>query len=602
MIDLMLTTDYDGCGKCWVGVRRLSRTTERTNSPEDQKDMILEAATDNGGHIIAWADDWEVSGATNPLDRPQFGPWLRGEMGPYDGIVGSAVDRIGRNQVDVLTTGYMMRDSGRAIITSGHTGPWDLYDEVDETRFSMDALGAQMEHRAIVRRNRNATKKMRESGRPKNKNSYGYKYVRLTPLGAVDHVALDEVAAEIIRDVAERILSDETGKITVNTEAVRLTKAGIPNPTDHRARLYGRPMKGLPWRGKVLKGILTSEAALGYLMHDGRPELDDEGHPKRLAEPLWDAATRSALIKKTAPKRNDAGRAPKGTALLLGIAFCGTCGHRLYLNAVSRNSNGPASYTCRARVQGLPAAATCKPAPTMSVANLDALVETHFLKEIGDIPLYKRVYDPGTGHAARISELETDRKRLKDDRNAGLYDDADEADWYRRRYRAMTDEIRQLKALPDRPAKMYWQPLGKTVADQWRDAPDDVARRELLAAYDFRVVLHPRGSETRVWIHNLDPSAEDDARRASWEAHQLSIAEEADLRAQVEAEQHAERAREDQAADENAPGDEDREAEQHAERADADQAADQNPAPSDQDQALGTWTGRPDPDEQELTA
>ena len=27
-----------------------------------------------GGHIIAWADDWEVSGATDPLTRRGFGP------------------------------------------------------------------------------------------------------------------------------------------------------------------------------------------------------------------------------------------------------------------------------------------------------------------------------------------------------------------------------------------------------------------------------------------------------------------------------------------------------------------------------------------------
>jgi hypothetical protein len=55
-----------------------------------------------GGHIIAWADDWEVSGETDPMTRPKLGPWLRGERGPYDGIAGAAVDRLGRNLVDCL--------------------------------------------------------------------------------------------------------------------------------------------------------------------------------------------------------------------------------------------------------------------------------------------------------------------------------------------------------------------------------------------------------------------------------------------------------------------------------------------------------------------
>lgn len=42
-----------------------------------------------GGHVIAWADGWEVSGATDPVTRAGLGPWLRGEAGPYAGIAGS---------------------------------------------------------------------------------------------------------------------------------------------------------------------------------------------------------------------------------------------------------------------------------------------------------------------------------------------------------------------------------------------------------------------------------------------------------------------------------------------------------------------------------
>ncbi|WP_328743514.1 hypothetical protein OG436_34300 [Streptomyces caniferus] len=48
---------------------------------------------------MGWADDWEVSGATDPVTRPRLGPWLRDERGPYDGLVAAAVDRLGRNVV-----------------------------------------------------------------------------------------------------------------------------------------------------------------------------------------------------------------------------------------------------------------------------------------------------------------------------------------------------------------------------------------------------------------------------------------------------------------------------------------------------------------------
>ncbi|MGW1085985.1 NAD-dependent epimerase/dehydratase family protein [Streptomyces sp. NPDC002596] len=39
------------------------------------------------GHIIGRAEDWEVSGATNPMSHPRLGPWLRDERGPHDGPV-----------------------------------------------------------------------------------------------------------------------------------------------------------------------------------------------------------------------------------------------------------------------------------------------------------------------------------------------------------------------------------------------------------------------------------------------------------------------------------------------------------------------------------
>jgi hypothetical protein len=69
IIEYMLITEYDGCGRCLVAVRRLSRKTDKTSSPQRQGDQDLQAAVDADGHIIAWADDWEVSGATDPMTR-----------------------------------------------------------------------------------------------------------------------------------------------------------------------------------------------------------------------------------------------------------------------------------------------------------------------------------------------------------------------------------------------------------------------------------------------------------------------------------------------------------------------------------------------------
>ncbi len=49
----MLTTEYDGCGRCLVAVRRLSRKTDKTISPQREGDQDLQAAADADGYVIA---------------------------------------------------------------------------------------------------------------------------------------------------------------------------------------------------------------------------------------------------------------------------------------------------------------------------------------------------------------------------------------------------------------------------------------------------------------------------------------------------------------------------------------------------------------------
>jgi site-specific DNA recombinase len=496
----MLTTEYDGCGRCLVAVRRLSRKTDKTSSPQRQGDQDLGAAADGGGHIIAWADDWEVSGATDPMTRKGLGPWLRGEMGPYDGIVAPTVDRVGRNVRDTLNTQTLLTGQARVIVTADHAGVWDFTDPNQENEWLIKAWGSQMELRAIQKRNRDETVRARENGEPKQRPSYGYLYVRPAPTAKIDHVEIDEVAAEIIREVARRILADETGKVTCATEAARLTREGIPAPADRLAQLYARPIKGGPWTPKTVKHILTSEAALGYLMHDGRPVIAG-GKLVRIAAPLWDRPTHDALMTATAPKRSGS-RAPKGIRLLSGVAFCGNCGARLYLTGRRADSN---AYGCTARVRGIPASAGCKPAPAIGVTMLDAQVGEWFLARYGAGDVMRRVYDPGTGHAAEAAELEATRKRLRDDRNAGLYDSADDAEWYRTEYKRLGDEIAALKALPERKPGIRTVPTGRTIAQEW-DKADDARRREMLAEFEVRVVLHPTGHSPRVAITGMEIS------------------------------------------------------------------------------------------------
>ncbi|MFD5342356.1 recombinase family protein [Streptomyces anulatus] len=293
---------YDGCGKCLLGVRRLSRVKLATSSPERRRGNVLTAAATAGADIIGWADDWEVSGATDPVTRPKLGPWLRDDRGPYDGLVAAAVDRLGRNVVDCLNTGYKMRDEKRMLVTYGHDGAWNLDDPADENCFTMEAWGARMELCAIQRRNRDATVKTRAVGRPKGKPSYGFQYVRKVMGGKTDQVELHPHASEILRNVARRILADPDN-VTCGSEAARLNRAGELSPADHLAVLYGKPAGGRPWSPQSLKNIFLSEATLGYLMHRNGPVLGRGRSPRTaLRGAVGPGHTRGAQERHPLPK------------------------------------------------------------------------------------------------------------------------------------------------------------------------------------------------------------------------------------------------------------------------------------------------------------
>lgn len=500
-VETPATTPYDGCGRCLVGVRRLSRKNEATQSPEKQRDQVLAIVKANDAHVIAWADDWEVSGAMDPLKRPKLGPWLTDKMGPYDGIAGAAVDRIGRNVRDVLNTAYTIHERGQILLTADHVGVWDLDDENQETDLLVKALGAQMEHRATRRRSNDSKNSARSRGRVSAKPSYGYEYFRANPKATVTEIRLRPKPTREIRKVAQRILSDQTGIITPNFEFKRLNRSGVLSPSDELALIYGREPKGTPWSENSLRRILLSKAALGYLIHDGEPVLDENGRPIKIAPELWDYATHSSLVEKLTPKKQKSiqpvGRANQGKALNSGHTFCGVCKYKVRASA-------QAGYQCTARHRGL--APYCKPSPSMKISMLDEEITKRFLAEYGHGQVMEKIYDPGTNYAAQIAELQASRARLRQDRQGGMYQDEDDYQWYVTEYSRMGEEIKDLKKLPERPAGVRVIPTGETVAEQWERADNIPDRQEILSEFGVRVELYPRGTN-RLVMTAVDPYA-----------------------------------------------------------------------------------------------
>ena len=54
-------------------------------------------------------------------------------------------------------------------------------------------------------------------------------------------------------------------------------------------------------------------------------------------------------------------------------------------------------------------------------------------------------------------------------------------------------------------AGLHLVPTGRTIAQEW-EAADNARRREMLAEFEVRVVLHPRGHDPRVAITGMEIS------------------------------------------------------------------------------------------------
>jgi hypothetical protein len=86
-----------------------------------------------------------------------------------------------------------------------------------------------------------------------------------------------------------------------------------------------------------------------------------------------------------------------------------------------------------------------------------------------------------------------------------LYDSAEDAEWYRTEYRRLGEEIAALRALPERKPGMRLVATGRTIAREW-DGADSERRREMLAEFEVRAVLHPTGHSPRVAVTGMEIS------------------------------------------------------------------------------------------------
>lgn len=476
-----------------LGARRLSRVRDNSTSFERQEKAIRDVTESIGGALLPkFADDPDVSAAkVPPADRPGLGPWLQRPT-EYDVIVWWRLDRAVRSMRDMSWLGGWARDNGKRLIFAEGPGggrlELDMTSPVSELLMMVFAFAAQMEVLAIQERTAGSTEYLRSVGR------WGGGRV---PFGRmpVPHPTEDDGwwlgrhddTADILADMVRMVLDGTTYHAV--TAWLNKEYPGV-TPANHRRKLATPPKDidpSLRWNPGMVSSLLRQPTLRGWAVVDGKPVRDETGEPILAGVPLVDDDTWRALQAEM-DSRDTEERNKSDAHPLLGVAFCGSCGGKLYQGWLSPGPNRKVAkrqYRCAAKAHGK---ACAKPTYVMAEP-VDEFVEAEFMERFGAFEVVEEITIPGVDHRAEIEELRADVESLAR-QLANLRGAA--ADAVGRQIQGRSDKLERLEAQPVVPARTEVVPTGVSYAEAWRRAKahgDIEGCRDLLLGVGARVTV-----------------------------------------------------------------------------------------------------------------
>ncbi|WP_433537584.1 recombinase family protein [Micromonospora sp. CA-249363] len=527
-----------------LGAVRLSRhrgEADPSTSPERQTADVETAGAEQGGQIIGWARDLDVSAIKlSPFERPELGAWLK-RPGAYDGIVWSRADRAIRSMRDMhklsewavqnrkLIIFAVGPGGGPRMILDFRNGPLDT---ITQLMLMLFAFAAEMEANVIRERNRDTKAFMRASGRWGG----GMFPYHLVPekRGNEWRLVHNEETAEVVLDIIDRVINGQS-KMSIMRH---LNDQGIPSPREYRIQLADKatraPVAGIVslgegevtitpqngseavtvklfpkhagacveegqkvrkgdrltkpvlWNSKTIRDMLRSRALLGQTELAGEPVHGPDGMPIKRADPLIDRKTFDLLQAKLDETAvHDGSTRTENAALLLKIAFCPYCGERMYMRRQKTKWGLFAYYGCRSswgylKTQNSDTKCQAKAVP---LDELEADVESVFLSQVGHLEVLEKVKIPAQSHRQELAQAE--------ESYAYLYAEAAKkpanlAKLLQPQIQALETRITKLSAMPDTEEREEIRSTGETYAEMWEDA-DHNARRKLLLDSEIRV-------------------------------------------------------------------------------------------------------------------
>jgi len=140
------------------------RVSKEDEDPENQRFAIFEWVAKNGHQVIEAFEDFGVSGALPPRERPGFKRLLE-SLDEADGVVVYALDRVARSLAELVEVVRDLESRGKVVLSVRE--PWlqQLDPKVRGLVVMILGWAAEMEREFIRERTREALRRLKAQGK-----------------------------------------------------------------------------------------------------------------------------------------------------------------------------------------------------------------------------------------------------------------------------------------------------------------------------------------------------------------------------------------------------------------------------------------------------
>ncbi len=421
---------------------RLSQKAAGQTGLDTQDEDARAMAIRNGHTIVATAAD-HISGRISPFNRPKLGPWLTDPalIAGHDGILASKIDRLTRNRDWDIR--QWAENNGKKIVIAQPELVWPPKPGDLATPIIWDNLVniAVSEWENASMRYRRMHKALIDQAFFVGKPPYGYEIVKVE---GTEHKTLKphpETAAVV--ETIFKLYLTEAWSVRRIAEWLNEKKIQEPQPSKDR--------KHAGWNDQGVRRILRSPSAIGRIVRNGRtvlrvdPLVSVEDH-KRVQQIMDARGTRNTVSQET--------------AMMTGMLFCehGNPMYRLKGRSIPTNPSG-LYYYCKGCPKG--------ERTLVALDFVDSAVNEDIMLD-EDAPHFKVTITPGDDHADEIDEVKQDISILDP-----------EHDDYDSELAKLREKLREIRALPSKPAKIEKKPSGRTQGQVWKSL-DPAGKRRFL--------------------------------------------------------------------------------------------------------------------------